>query len=300
MPHVTARNLKFFYQQMGQGPDVMLVHGITGNLAVWMLSGLVQKLAKQFRVTAFDMRGHGYSETPPDHYTSSDMADDIHAICQELGVEQVRLLGHSFGAVVTLHAAQKYPELVQGLILSDPFVPALRKLQADPRKWKGFKAYKTNARSAGMFIAGNLWDLKEMLEQAANLKGYRRRLFIQKAGEAALERLVRLHGTTCGADVAEIAGLTEEKIAAIPQPSVCLYGEHSPFLPMCQRLGELIPDCSMDMIPKAQHFAFEENPAVFIDRVEQHFCDMTGLAPTAPTAPGDVERKNIMTDSDSV
>ena len=60
-----------------------------------------------------------------------------------------------------------------------------------------------------MFIDGNLWDLKEMLEQAANLKGFRKKLFIQKAGEASLERLVRLHGTTCGGDVAEVAGLTE-------------------------------------------------------------------------------------------
>lgn len=299
MPHVTARNVKFFYQQMGEGPDLMLVHGITGNLAVWMLSGLVQKLAKQFRVTAFDMRGHGYSDTPEANYTSSDMADDINAICQSLGIEKVRLLGHSFGAVVSLHAAQKYTDLVEGAILSDPFVPALRKLQADPRTWKGFKAYKTNARSAGMFIDGNLWDLKEMLEQAANLKGFRKKLFIKKAGEASLERLVRLHGTTCGGDVAEVAGLTEEKIGNIQQPVVCLYGEHSPFLPMCQRLGELIPKCSMDMIPKAQHFAFEENPAVFIDRVEAHFCEMTGLTPTAPTQPVD-ERKNIMTDSESL
>ena len=278
----------------------MLVHGITGNLAVWMLSGLVQKLARQFRVTAFDMRGHGYSDTPENGYTSSDMADDLAGICDQLGVKEVRLLGHSFGAVVTLHAASKYPQLVQGAILSDPFVPALRRLQADPRKWKGFSAYKTNARSAGMFIDGNLWDLKEMLEQAASLTGARRDLFIEKAGEASLDRLVRLHGTSCGGDVAQVAGLTEERIGEIDRQIVCLYGEHSPFLPMCERIGELVPGCSMDMIPDAQHFAFEENPSVFIDRVEQHFCQMTGLQPTAPTQAVEGERKNIMTDSDSV
>lgn len=300
MPHVTARNIKFYYQQKGEGPDVMLVHGITGNLAVWMLSGLVQKLAKQFRVTAFDMRGHGYSDTPESNYTSADMADDIQALCQELAIENVRLLGHSFGAVVSLHAAEKHPDLVEGIILSDPFVPALRRLQADPRKWKGFQAYKTNARSAGMFIDGNLWDLQEMLEQAASLTGKRRELFIEKAGEASLERLVRLHGTTCGADVARVAGLTEDRIAAIGQPAVCLYGEHSPFLPMCTKLGELIRNCTMDMIPDAQHFAFEENPGVFIDRVEKHFCDMTGLTPTESSAASGIHRPNIMTDSDSV
>ena len=300
MPHVTARKIKFYYQQKGEGPDVLLVHGITGNLAVWMLSGLVQKLAKQFRVTAFDMRGHGYSDTPESNYTSSDMADDLDAVCKELSIKDVRLLGHSFGAVVTLHAASKYSNLVKGVILSDPFVPALRGLQSDPRKWKGFNAYKTNAKSAGMFIDGNLWDLKEMLEQAAALTGARKNLFIKKAGEASLERLVRLHGTTCGSDVAQIAGLTEDKIGMIQQDVVCLHGEHSPFLPMCERIGELVPNCAMDMIPKAQHFAFEETPSFFIDRVEHHFCNMTGLQPTGPTTAIDAERKNIMTDSESI
>ncbi|MEC9091883.1 MAG: alpha/beta hydrolase [Planctomycetota bacterium] len=300
MPHVTARNIQFYYQQKGTGPDVLLIHGITGNLAVWMLSGLVQKLAKQFRVTAFDMRGHGYSDTPEFHYTSSDMADDVQAVCEALAIKDVRLLGHSYGAVVALHAASKYPSLVEGVILSDPFVPALHKLQPDPRNWKGFNAYKTNARSAGMFIDGNLWDLKEMLEQAASLTGARKALFIKKAGEASLERLVRLHGTTCGSDVARIAGLTEETIGRIQQNAVCLYGEHSPFLPMCEGIGQLLPNCSMDRIPKAQHFAFEENPLFFIDRVEQHFCDMTGLQPTGVSEGIELQRKNIMTDSDSV
>lgn len=300
MPYIEARDTKFYYQQKGEGADVVLVHGITGNMAVWMLSGLVQKLAKQFRVTVFDMRGHGYSDTPTSNYTSADMADDLAAICGSLNVETTKVLGHSFGAVVALHAAHRYPELIDGVILSDPFIPALRKIQADPRKWKGFKAYTTNAKSAGMIIEGNLWDLKEMLEQAAGLKGWRKRLFIEKAGTAALERLVRLHETTCGEDVAKVAGLTEECIATILQDTVCLYGEHSPFLPMCHKAGEVISGCIMDEIPDAQHFAFEENPAVFIDRVEFHFCRMAGLEVTAAASQIEGPRKNIMTDSEAV
>lgn len=297
MPHVKARDINFFYQQVGQGPDVLLLHGITGNLAVWMLCGLVQKLASNFRVTMMDARGHGYSDTPLDGYTSGDMADDIFAVCGELKIPSVRILGHSFGAAVTLHAAYRFPDLVKGIILSDPFVPALRNVQADPRKWKGFNAYKLNARSAGMFIDGNLWDLKELLEQAAKLKGRRKKLFISKAGPAALERLVRLHGTSCGADVAKMAGLTRECIASLSQQATCLYGEHSPFLPICNELGQLLGNCVMDEIAGAQHFAFEENPPAFIDRVEYHFCRMTGLQPTAPTEAFEQSRENIMTRS---
>ena len=300
MPHIETRDTKFFFQQVGQGPDVMLLHGVTGNMAVWMLSGLMNKLSPQFRVTAYDMRGHGYSATPESDYTSADMAADLAAIHGELGLPSVYLMGHSFGGVVALHAARQYPDIVAGVILSDPFIPALRHLQSDPRKWRGFDDYKENAATAGMIVGGNLWDLDEMLEQAATLSEERRQMFVQRAGQGALDRLVRLHGTTCGTDVAKIAGLTVDEIANVQQPVVCLYGEFSPFLPMCHELSRILPNCIIDIIPDAQHFGFEENPSEFIDRVEFHFCQMTGKSPSAPAKPVEGQRRNIMTDSDSV
>ena len=118
-----------------------------------------------------------------------------------------------------------------------------------------------------------------MLDQVANLSPRKRKMFIERAGEATLNRLVRLSYTSCGEDVARLAGLTIESIADITTPCVCLHGEFSPFLPMCHKLVELLPNCDSDVVPKAQHFAFEENPTDFIDRVERHFCAMVGLEP---------------------
>jgi 2-hydroxy-6-oxonona-2,4-dienedioate hydrolase/2-succinyl-6-hydroxy-2,4-cyclohexadiene-1-carboxylate synthase len=302
MPHAVAGDIRLFYQLVGPSaaPDVALIHGITGNMAVWMLSGLMHKLARQFRVTAYDMRGHGHSDTPPTGYTSADMSDDFARLHETLCLRPVLLLGHSFGGAVALHVAQRYPELVRGVVLSDPFVPALHHLQADPRQWKGFDEYKRNAATAGMEIDGDLWDLKEMLAQAATLPDQRREMFVDRAGEAALERLIRLYPTTCGADVARPAGLTLERIAEIESPVVILYGEHSPFLPMIEALAGALPNCAMDVLPHAQHFGFEENPTEFIDRIEGHFCRMTGLEPTAPTRPLEQARRNVMTDSENV
>lgn len=299
MPHVQLGELKFHYQQAGPvgAPDAVLIHGVTGNLAVWMLSGLMTKLAKQFRVTAYDMRGHGYSDTPAENYTTADMAVDFAELHRALNLQPALVMGHSFGAAVALHAAQVYPNLIEGVVLSDPFIPALHHLQANPKKWLGFRAYKKNAATAGMAIAGNLWDLDAMLQQAANLSPWKKKKFIERAGEGTLNRLVRLAGTSCGKDVAKLAGLTTESIAEIQTPCVCLHGEFSPFLPMCMALIELLPNCDKDVVPKAQHFAFEENPADFIDRVERHFCEMVGFEPTAPTVPLDHVRRGVMTDT---
>ena len=57
MPIVELERLRVHYQQSGAGPDVVLVHGFTSNLAMWMFSDIITSLAADFRVTAYDLRG---------------------------------------------------------------------------------------------------------------------------------------------------------------------------------------------------------------------------------------------------
>ena len=71
---VLDSGLSVHYQQVGQGPDVVMVHGITGNLAVWHLH-IVPALCDRYRTLTYDLRGHGYSGTPPEGYSPDDMAD---------------------------------------------------------------------------------------------------------------------------------------------------------------------------------------------------------------------------------
>ena len=77
MPKLKANGLNFHYQQAGSGPDVILIHGVTGDLSIWFLCEAMGVLARSFRVTAFDLRGHGYSDVPRDGYTSADQAGDV-------------------------------------------------------------------------------------------------------------------------------------------------------------------------------------------------------------------------------
>src|SRR5687768_1139392 len=135
MPFVTARGIRFSYRQDGAGPDVVLIHGVAGNMAVWYLCGLVRALSRHFRVTAYDLRGHGYSESTPIGYTSRDMAEDLQALLRELGLGPVYLLGHSFGAAVALQTALAEPDAVAGVVLSDGFLPGLSEVHGQPHLW---------------------------------------------------------------------------------------------------------------------------------------------------------------------
>ena len=76
MPKFIVNGIQLHYLQVGKGPDVVLLHGLGGNLAVWFLH-LVDQLRDAFRITAYDLRGHGKSDMPPEGYTTAHMAEDL-------------------------------------------------------------------------------------------------------------------------------------------------------------------------------------------------------------------------------
>lgn len=278
MPRVAIDTLKFYYQQAGQGPDVVLLHGVSGNMAIWPLINLIETLAADFRVTAYDLRGHGYSDTPPAGYTSADMAGDLLRIKEALGLGPMFVLGHSFGGVVAHHAAVLYPDAVAGLILSDPLYPALRHLETGMNQWSGWLEYKQQAERAGLEITEEAWfDVGQLFAQTARLTPERYVMFQKELGGAAMQRLVRLAGTTCGEDVKAVAGLTVEKIRSVTQPALALYGEHSPFLATCRYLEENLPNCKVAIVPGALHRAHEENGPAYVELVRKHLREMAEI-----------------------
>src|SRR5690242_8157155 len=105
MPQVEVNGTRLYYQQSGAGPDVVLVHAVTSNQAVWVFTGLIDALAADFRVTSYDLRGHGFSDRPPTGYTSAVMADDLLSLHEALRLGPAHLVGHSFGGVTAMHAA---------------------------------------------------------------------------------------------------------------------------------------------------------------------------------------------------
>ncbi len=278
MPRVSIDGMKFFYQQAGQGPDVVLIHGITGNMAIWPLIDLINGLVTDFRVTYYDLRGHGYSDTPLWGYTSADMALDLRKLQKALGLGPSFLLGHSFGGVIALHTAVLYPEMAAGVILSDPYFPGLRHLEDNVPLWSGWQEYKEDSARAGLEISDDAWfDVGDVLRQAAGLPPERRAMFEKELGGAALQRLVRLAATTCGEDVQAVAGLTAERIVSVEQPVLALYGEHSPFLSTARFLEENLPNCKLALVPGAQHRAHEENAAGYVEAVHKHLREMAGI-----------------------
>ena len=275
MPKVSINGLSLHVQQAGEGPDVILIHGVTGDLSIWFLCKAMQELATSHRVTAFDLRGHGYSEVTADGYTSADHAADVLSLMDHIGAGKAKLVGHSFGAVVAAHAAVLAPSRVEALVLSDPYFPSLRHLE-DISRWGHWREFRNEAEDAGVTLSDEHWyDLDKFFDQVMHLDAERMLKFRHAVGLPAMNRLLRLGATTCGPDSKAVAGLTTELIEAIDVPVMAIYGDASPFLATATYLSDHLSDCRTVLVPNARHRAPEENPDVFVAELKS-FLDAIG------------------------
>ncbi len=278
MPEVEVNGTRLYYQQAGDGPDVVLLHAVTSNQAVWVFSGLVEALATDFRVTTYDMRGHGASGRPATGYTSAVMADDFRQLHAALGLQPAFLIGHSFGGVVGMHTAALWPACVAGVVLSDSFFPGLKHVEPNFGKMSIWGDLRDTFRKVDVEL-GETVDFARLFRETASLTADRMKALedIYGAfGRGWLRQLPKLAETTCGADVLSEAGLTAEVLAGIDRPVVALYDEFSPFLATCRWLEQHLPRCAAEIIPAAKHLAMLDNTAGFTDAVKRHLKRLTG------------------------
>jgi non-heme chloroperoxidase len=93
-----------------EGPPILFIHGWSQNHLCWAKQ-YESALADEFRLIAYDLRGHGMSEAPleAEHYTESKLwADDVAAIIDELGLDKPVLVGWSYGAFVICDYIRAY------------------------------------------------------------------------------------------------------------------------------------------------------------------------------------------------
>ncbi|MDQ2786185.1 MAG: alpha/beta hydrolase [Chloroflexota bacterium] len=115
--HVTVRGLTITYDRAGEGPPLVLMHGIGANAAAWrtQLAGL----ADAFDVIAWDAPGYGRSSDPPCDWPMAEYAGCLAGFLDGLGIAQAHLLGQSWGGVLAQEFYGHYPDRVSSLILSD-------------------------------------------------------------------------------------------------------------------------------------------------------------------------------------
>ena len=99
-------------------PALVLLHGLYDRWDTW--DPVIRAFSGRYQVIAPDLRGHGQSEHPKSGYSPLDYQVDIVGLLDELGTEQVVLIGHSLGALVAEFFAAENPDRTRAVVLVDP------------------------------------------------------------------------------------------------------------------------------------------------------------------------------------
>ncbi|HLH14944.1 MAG TPA: alpha/beta hydrolase [Solirubrobacteraceae bacterium] len=260
MPKLTLANgLRVHYQQVGEGPDLVMVHGLTGNLAVWHLR-IVSELSERFRVLTYDLRGHGLTEAPPSGYTPDAMAQDLLELLDALEIERPLIAGHSYGADIALYHALAHPERVSEVIAIEAALPALEESRRHDG-WVGWSYWVKALEEAGREVpADKRSDLRYMIRATIDLPKQWGPLKGLPRNPKPLLRLV--DETTLPQDYRQVGTLTLDRVASIQTPVVLIYTERSAFIDTFDFLSESLPNVHPVLMPRTEwgHFGPMEQP----------------------------------------
>jgi pimeloyl-ACP methyl ester carboxylesterase len=127
---VTVNGVRLHYLDVGEGPAVVLLHGNSSMVQDFALS-ILEPLARNHRVIAFDRPGFGYSDRPKEVlWTPEAQAALIRDALDVLGVEKPVILGHSWAAAVALCFALDYPNEISGVVVESGYYYPYRRPDA--------------------------------------------------------------------------------------------------------------------------------------------------------------------------
>ncbi len=273
---VRARGVEFHYAEAGAGEDVVLcLHGWPQHWYEWR--HLMPALADRHRVLALDLRGFGWSEAPEGGYRKEEMADDVLAILDELGLERVKLVGHDWGGWIGFLLALREPSRFERFLALNILPPWTTMRSMAPHLWRfwyqwmisspgiGYRLHRSGKFVPEVLVGGSVrrevWDeatlnafadaFTEPERARAAVQVYR--VFsLQEAPEMARGRYARTH---LQVPTRLLFGTGDR---ALPHQILAGYERHADDMEL-----ELVDDCG--------HFIADEKPDLVAERAREFF-----------------------------
>jgi len=118
---VDTNGIRTYYQETGEGPPIVFIHGIDLNLTYWQPE--VEFFSRRYRAVAYDLRGMGKSGGANPEYEFDAYLADLTALLAALGIDRPVLCGHSLGADIILQYGISRPDGMRALVVADAPAP---------------------------------------------------------------------------------------------------------------------------------------------------------------------------------
>lgn len=253
---IEVDGVRLHYVERGEGPAVVLIHGNNVWWRDFLASGLIDLLARNHRVIAFDRPGFGHSERPRDRlWTPSAQAGLIAAATRRLGVGPSAVVGHSMGSMVALAMALDHPEQVRSLVLlSGYYFPKLRvdALMAAPVALPvlgDVMRYTVTALSARALLDGSVKQMFAPNDVPAD--------FMTIMAREMLVRPIQLRANAeDAAFMMPAASQLSERLDELQMPVTVIAGEKDPVVDVdahSARLHAALPGSRLIIVPGVGH-----------------------------------------------
>jgi proline iminopeptidase len=287
---VDAHGVLIYYQIIGRGAPLMIVHGGPGASHDYFLPYLLP-LARTNQVVFIDERGSGRSEKLEDasQYTVENMVEDVEAVRQALHLGKINLMGHSYGGVLAQAYAFKYQQNLTHLILGGTFYSTaeMNKVLAEEKAAMPPEALAklNDLEKAGLFGKGKDWEKGRYPEEYAKLAwgdGYFPYLY-QHHPDANYDPAAG-NTTNSWELYREMWGSNGEfvidgnlksveyldKLSTIQVPTLMICGDHDESNPRLSRtMHEKIAGSKLVIVPQAGHLAFVDQPNFYIKSINE-------------------------------
>jgi pimeloyl-ACP methyl ester carboxylesterase len=255
---INANDLDIYVEQVGQGPDVLLIGGLGDTVESWQFQ--LDGLADRYRLTAFDNRGAGRTAMPEGPVSVEAMADDAAAVLRAFDIGPAHVAGFSGGSIIAQELALRHPELVRSLVLQST--------------WPVWDAY---LRAWARFV-------RRLLEVAPSKRAFLEDFFLDIYTARAhndgtvdqiIEEVLAFPHKQATEDVQAFLDAfadhdTSDRLPQIAAATLVLAGgRDSTSRPeVCRAVAELIPGARFEVMEEEAHQPFQEVPDEWNARVD--------------------------------
>ena len=252
---IQLNGVNHHYVSIGEGPPIVLVHGLGGTLDVW--HGVSQSLALHHHVIAMDLRGHGRTPAGRAQFSIKAWSQDVAALMTALQLPAATIVGHSMGTLIAQQVAITEPDMVDQLVLVGGIT------YFEPPDKQAYEQRAKVVEEQGLdeivddWITGALSPrTRARLPQVAGLL---RHLFLSNDPRSYAK---------ASRAMARAPAVEREQIG---QPTLLLVGDHDRSTPlrMTEQLHKQIPVSRVQVVPSAAHWMTLEQPDVIAAAILQ-------------------------------
>jgi pimeloyl-ACP methyl ester carboxylesterase len=255
------------YRMCGDGPVLLLLHGIGDSSASWV--PLMRPLAERFTVIAPDLLGHGESAKPRADYSVAAYANGMRDLLDILGFDTATVVGHSLGGGVAAQLAYQHPTRVERLVLVSsggvarevsPFLRfastpladlVLPLLRLPPARLAAMGAIEVLRRS-GTDIGRDAEELGRVLDALPDV-----------AARGAFSRTLRSVVDWRG----QVVTMLDRSYLAEAMAVQLIWGAHDAVIPVSHAYvaHHAMPGSRLEIFDEAGHFPHHQDPERFVD-----------------------------------